>query len=204
MQNGYSADTGIEGVFVKEQLFPFLEAGSKIVVENEKVTIEVIYDVLLPMTSNQTQLFNNPLYLTGITGRHNRPDICINIYSKKSKWYIGSYIIECKYRKLNAFWGGSTWSSKEQIIAYHNDSKSNLFFNGYFDGITSSRPVHQVLVFTPDVFEQRDYSDNKVSLITFKPTENRDTIRNACIPLFSAISEQVETADVFFDRVSHP
>ena len=203
LQHGYSTDTSLEGIFIKEQLFPFLKAGSKIIVENEKATIEIIYDVLLPMSSKQTHMYNNPLYITGITGRHNRPDICINIYSKKSDWYIGSYIIECKYRKLNAFWRGSTWSSREQIIAYHNDSKSNLFFNGYLDGLTSSRPVHQVLVFTPDVFEQREYSDNKVSLITFKPSENRDIIHNACAPLISAISEQVDSADAFFDRVNH-
>lgn len=200
LQHGYFFNTSFDNIFVKDHLFPVLKTGSKIIVENEKAKIEIVYDILLPMTSKKTQLYNNPLYMTGITGRHHRPDICINIYSKRTNWYIGSYIIECKYRKLKAILG-STWSSKEQVIAYHNDSKSSFFYNGYLDKFSSTRPVHHVMVFTPDVFEQLDSSDDMVSYLTFRPTENRDLIRKACEPLFSAISENVERADMFRENL---
>ena len=66
---------------------------------SKSLLIEVVYDAVLPQKSSRVQAFKNPLYITGITGRHNRPDICINLYSKQSGWYIGSFIVECKYRK---------------------------------------------------------------------------------------------------------
>ena len=31
----------------------------------------------------------------------------IDIYTKKDDWYIGSLILECKYRRLSSFWYGS-------------------------------------------------------------------------------------------------
>ena len=195
-----STDSTFDNIFTRDQLFPFLESGTKITLENDHSIIELVFDSVLPKKSNDVQAFNNPLYITRITGRHNRPDICINIYSKTSGWYIGSFIIECKYRKLSSFWYGKTWSSKEQIIAYHNDSKSPLFFDGYLDSFTSTRPVHQVLVFTPDVFEQRSFPDDKVSLVTFKPKNNRVSINEVCNNLLNSIYEKIEQADEFYTR----
>lgn len=197
-------DSIFDKAFIKDQLFPFLESGTKVTLENEQATIDIVYDVVLPKKSSHVQAHKNPLFITGITGRHNRPDICINIYSKLSGWYIGSFIVECKYRKLSAFWYGTTWSSKEQIIAYHNDSKSPLFFNGYLDGLTSSRPVHQVLVFTPDEFEAKSFPDDKVTLVTFKPTTDRVFTNAVCNNLIDAIREQVEQADAFYNRFTPP
>ena len=197
----YSATgTSFDSVFTKDQLFPFLESGTKVTLENDLAIVEIVYDSVLPKKSSSVQAFKNPLYITGITGRHNRPDICINIYSKASGWYIGSFIVECKYRKLSAFWHGKTWSSREQIVAYHNDSKSPLFFNGYLDIVTSSRPVHQVLVFTPDEFESKNFPDDKVTLVTFRPTDNRVCTNKVCDSLRQSVREQVEKADAFYNR----
>lgn len=191
----------IHDILGRDYLFPFLESGTQITAEKDNSIIEIVYDTPLPRKSKQTQLHNQPLYITGITGRHNRPDICLNLYSKKSGWYIGSFIIECKYRKLYAFWNGKTWSSREQIIAYHNDSKSPLFFDGYLDGVTSSRPVHKVLVFTPDVFEKKEFPDDKVELVTFKPTKDRSNLEEVCSSLLQAINKQVEVADQFYSHI---
>lgn len=115
----------VQDIFMKDHLFPFLKSGTKILLENEDSAVEIIYDSVLPKKSEQVKLYGHPLY---ITGKHTRPDICINMYSKKSGWYVGSFIIECKYRSLKAFWYGNTWSSREQIKAYHNDSKSTRYF----------------------------------------------------------------------------
>lgn len=189
----------IQDIFMKNHLFPFLKSGTRLLMENENSTVEIIYDSVLPKKSDQVKLYANPLY---ITGKHTRPDICINMYSKKSGWYVGSFIIECKYRSLLAFWYGNTWSSREQIKAYHNDSKSPLFFNGLLDEITSSRPVRHVFVFTPDVFDKKEYSDDQVTLLTFRPTTDKGIVNSVCEKLLERISKSVEAADQFYGKIS--
>lgn len=178
----------VQDIFMKDHLFPFLKSGTKILLENEDSAVEIIYDSVLPKKSEQVKLYGHPLY---ITGKHTRPDICINMYSKKSGWYVGSFIIECKYRSLKAFWYGNTWSSREQIKAYHNDSKSPLFFNGFLDLFTSSRPVLHVFTFTPDIFDEREYSDDQVTLLTFRPTRDRNIVEKVCERLIDEVSNAV-------------
>ena len=182
----------VQDIFMKDHLFPFLKSGTKILLENEDSAVEIIYDSVLPKKSEQVKLYGHPLY---ITGKHTRPDICINMYSKKSGWYVGSFIIECKYRSLKAFWYGNTWSSREQIKAYHNDSKSPLFFNGFLDRFTASRPVLHVFTFTPDIFDEREYSDDQVTLLTFRPTRDREIVEKVCKRLFDEVSKAVKLAD---------
>lgn len=189
----------VQDIFMKDHLFPFLKSGTKILLENEDSAVEIIYDSVLPKKSEQVKLYGHPLY---ITGKHTRPDICINMYSKKSGWYVGSFIIECKYRSLKAFWYGNTWSSREQIKAYHNDSKSPLFFNGFLDLFTSSRPVLHVFTFTPDIFDEREYSDDQVTLLTFRPTKDRDIVEKVCERLIDEVSNAVKLADQFFIKIN--
>ena len=93
-----------------------MEPGTKISVEDERAIIETIYDIILPKKSKYIQMYDNPFY---VTRKDNRPDICINVYSKQSGWYIGSFVIECKYRSFKSFWRGKTWSGQERIKAYH-------------------------------------------------------------------------------------
>lgn len=189
----------VQDIFMKDHLFPFLKSGTKILLENEDSAVEIIYDSVLPKKSEQVKLYGHPLY---ITGKHTRPDICINMYYKKSGWYVGSFIIECKYRSLKAFWYGNTWSSREQIKAYHNDSKSPLFFNGFLDLFTSSRPVLHVFTFTPDIFDEREYSDDQVTLLTFRPTKDRDIVEKVCERLIDEVSNAVKLADQFYIKIN--
>lgn len=189
----------VQDIFMKDHLFPFLKSGTKILLENEDSAVEIIYDSVLPKKSEQVKRYGHPLY---ITGKHTRPDICINMYSKKSGWYVGSFIIECKYRSLKAFWYGNTWSSREQIKAYHNDSKSPLFFNGFLDLFTSSRPVLHVFTFTPDIFDEREYSDDQVTLLTFRPTKDRDIVEKVCERLIDEVSNAVKLADQFYIKIN--
>lgn len=189
----------VQDIFMKDHLFPSLKSGTKILLENEDSAVEIIYDSVLPKKSEQVKLYGHPLY---ITGKHTRPDICINMYSKKSGWYVGSFIIECKYRSLKAFWYGNTWSSREQIKAYHNDSKSPLFFNGFLDLFTSSRPVLHVFTFTPDIFDEREYSDDQVTLLTFRPTKDRDIVEKVCERLIDEVSNAVKLADQFYIKIN--
>ena len=161
-----------DDIFTKNQLFPFLESGTKVSLENDDLILEIVYDICLPKKSRTVELYNNPLF---ITGKHCRPDICINLYSKKSTWYIGSLVIECKYRKLASFWEGRTWSSRDQIKAYHNDSKSPLYYGGKFEAF-SPRPVSQVVVFSPDDIrsDSREQADDNVTIKIFKQILNME------------------------------
>ena len=186
-------DTKFDDIFIKNQLFPFLESGTKISLENDDLTLEIVYDVCLPKKSDATKLYDKPLF---ITGKHCRPDICINLYSKKSTWYIGSFVIECKYRKLKSFWNGNTWSSREQIKAYHNDSKSPHYYGGKREA-DFPRPVSQVVVFSPDDIhsENREQVDDNVSIKIFKPTADRFYIKAACEWLLRAIRNRLDLAN---------
>lgn len=198
LQEYHLVDSQFNDIFMKNQLFPFLESGTKISLENSDLKLEIVYDVCLPQKSCAVKLYNNPLF---ITGKHCRPDICINLYSKKSTWYIGSLVIECKYRKLASFWGGNTWSSKEQIKAYQNDSRSPLYYDGKL-AAHSPRPVSQVIVFSPDDIrsDSREQADENVTIKIFKPTADRSYIKDACEALLQAIRNQLKLADQEFGQ----
>lgn len=140
---GQSWNLGVNG----NMLFPFLSNGVKMAFENETVCVEVIFDQFLPTKAQKSTKHDHPFYAVG---KHTRPDITIDVYTKKDDWYIGSLILECKYRKLSSFWNTtSDWSSKPQIHAYYTDAKSELTYGG-LGGLFDMRPIQSVIVLTPD------------------------------------------------------
>ena len=65
----------------------------------------MVYDQCLPLEKEATDI-NHPLYIAKQHGdhrNHNRPDIVLNVYDKERNVYLGSIILECKYRKLIHF-----------------------------------------------------------------------------------------------------
>lgn len=159
-------------------LFPYLENGTKMVFEDDKVHIEVIYDQFVPSDASKTKLHTHPFY---IVGNHRRPDITIDVYMKEDDCYIGSIILECKYRKLTSFWYDSaSWSSKPQIKAYYTDAKSNLFYGKigeWFD--LDERPVRSVIVLTPDLHgDGKEDAGINTLVKTLKPDANSHLISN--------------------------
>ena len=129
-------------------LFPFLHSGSKIELANHELKLEIIFDRVLGFNRENTSLFD-PLYMVSSTShRHNRPDILINVYDINNKWYIGSIVLECKYRKINSFWGDNEWSSIQQFEAYYNNSRSKYLYDG--KAFRNMLPVNRVIVLTPD------------------------------------------------------
>lgn len=135
-------------------LFPFLEEGTKIEFEDDNIRIDVIYDKPLPVDRANVSA-DNPLFIARHYGgyrTHNRPDIVVNVYNKLDSMYMGTIILECKYRKLNSFWQeNSTWSSRRQLESYYNDARSPLLFGHKLGEQTERiRPVTKVFVLTPD------------------------------------------------------
>lgn len=96
---------------------------------------------------------------------HVQPDIVLHIYQEAV--YLGSIVVECKYRKVNSFWNGSTMSSREQIMSYWHGSKS-CYFMGKIGKLLDVRPVKCVYVLTPDeTCEEK--MDGKIQLTSVRP-----------------------------------
>lgn len=172
--------------FGNDMLFPYLANGVTMSFENEKVRVDVIFDQFIPSKPSQSKLHKNPFYTVG---KHKRPDITIDIYTKKDDWYIGSIILECKYRKLSSFWQeNSDWSSRPQIQAYYTDAKSDLTYDG-LGGFLDARPVQSVIVLTPDILGDGKVVPNiNTRIKTLKPDATNETLAN----IMQTIEEGIE------------
>ncbi|MDR1771503.1 MAG: hypothetical protein LBS02_12815 [Hungatella sp.] len=167
-----AATTDWNFIFSDKVLFPFLEAGTKITFEDQDIRLEVIFDSPLPTNKLETSE-KNPLFIAKHHDNirtHNRPDIVVNVYDKCSAWYLGTIILECKYRKLNSFWSNnSKRSSRGQLEAYYNNARSKYLY-GTLGEMLKSNPVKKVIVLTPDIYgdgrEQRDFN---ILVKGFKP-----------------------------------
>ena len=161
--------------FGEDLLFPYLRSGTKMIFSDERIRLDVIYDQTVPKTERNTSLYENPFFTMG---SHNRPDIVINIYNKENDWYIGSVILECKYRKLSSFWQSlSTSSAKAQIVSYYSDNKSNFTFGGW-GRLLDSRPIENVIVLTPDFLGDNRYFERTNTLIKALRPEKDGNLMN--------------------------
>lgn len=186
------ANTDWNFIFSDKVLFPFLEAGTEIAFEDEEVRIQVIFDNPLPTNKVETSE-THPLFIArhhDSFRTHNRPDIVINVYDKRTTWYLGTIILECKYRKLNSFWSDNSMrSSRGQLEAYYNNARSRYLY-GTLGEILKSNPVKKVIVLTPDIYgegkEQRDFN---ILVKGFKPSETDNMINSLQEELLSEIQE---------------
>lgn len=95
-------------------LIPQLKSGTKIRFKKGNIYLNLIYDEKIPYCNKDTSLKDMPIY---ITRSNNRPDGRIDIYNKDI--YIGSIILEFKYRNGNSLW-------HEDYIKYQNENGSNV------------------------------------------------------------------------------
>jgi hypothetical protein len=161
-------------IFSDKILFPFLETGKTVRFENEDTLFQVIFDKPLSFLHSETDN-ENPLFIAkqaDYAKTHNRPDILINIFDKRNNWYIGSIVIECKYRKMNSFFSNTSQrSSLEQLEAYYNNARSEYLY-GKIGKRMNIRPVRKVLVVTPDIVgDGKTKADFNIGVKGFKPTE---------------------------------
>lgn len=158
-----------------EVFFPFLKEGTMVRFSNPVIRVDVVYDQCLPLEKEATDI-NHPLYIAkqhGDRRNHNRPDIVLNVYDNERNVYLGSIILECKYRKLHSFWSeDSTRSSRGQLEAYYNNARSSHLLAGLGESF-NIRPISKVLALSPDDradgLEQEDFG---IEIKTFKPTED--------------------------------
>ncbi len=181
---------GWELCFGSDMLFPYLANGVAMAFENENIRVDIIFDQFIPSKPSLSKLHNHPFYTVG---KHKRPDITIDIYTQKDDWYIGSIILECKYRKLSSFWyGNSDWSSRPQIQAYYTDAKSELTYDG-LGGLLDIRPVQSVIVLTPDDMGEGKGAPNiNTRIKTLKPDDTNEMLANIMFAIEEGINDRVQ------------
>lgn len=175
-------------------LFPYLANGVTMSFEDEKIQIDVIFDQFVPSKPSQSKLHAHPFYTVG---KHKRPDITIDIYTRKDDWYIGSIILECKYRKLSSFWSDNPdWSSKSQIQSYYTDAKSDLAYGG-LGGILDARPVQAVIVLTPDLMGDGKCAPNiNTRIKVLKPDAADESLSSIMQIIEEKIDDRIRKCDM--------
>lgn len=186
---------GWKFIFSDKVLFPFLDSGTELTFEDEAISIKVVFDNPLPLNNKYTSK-ENPLYITRQhdSRMHNRPDIVMHIYSKSSGWYLGTLILECKYRKLYSFWSEhSVMSSRGQLEAYFNNGRS-LYLYDNLGGIINARPIRSIIVLTPDILgEGRKQEDFNIVIKGIKPSTDEHMNKSLQQLLFHEISIMQES-----------
>ncbi|MBQ7278825.1 MAG: DUF2357 domain-containing protein [Clostridia bacterium] len=175
-------------------LFPYIESGTQLHFENDNSLLLISYDRKIPKRMNQCTLERDPFCYDSTDTEysiHNRPDIRIDIFFKPGNSYIGSVIVECKYRSIKNFLGGNSYNSKEQIISYYELSKTELYFNNLAKW-HDVRPVQRVIVVTPDISKTVSRSKH-VKIKTLRPGDDKG-IQELSKELFSIIDDRVNRA----------
>lgn len=163
-------------VFSGKILFPFLNTGTSIELKNEDIKLEVVFDKPLVFEKTKTDIYS-PLYVAKTqeySKIHNRPDILIYVYDAKNGWYLGSIVLECKYRKLDSIESDNQRGSIGQLQAYYNNTRSEYLFGGWGKKF-NMRPVKKVIVLTPDVKGNgKSHDDFSILFKSFKPADTEE------------------------------
>lgn len=162
----------------KQINIPFLEGGTTITYQKDDVTLKLVYDEVITSQVSKTSR-ENPLF---VNSRHNRPDARIDVYKKEI--YVGSLIVDYKYRPRQNVWKSNAVSDSyknktmKQLIDYRQNIESIYVFED-----TSSieqrhriRPVQEVWAVYPNHLSNEGttidpFDRYKVKLIGLSPNE---------------------------------
>lgn len=179
---------------------PSLLASTKVVFTKDNLQIHLVYEALLPTQSRLTTL-KSPLYTRG---NHTCPDGRLDLY--KEGMYIGSIIVDFKYRPRNAIWNESLMYQGQknevmrQLVSYGDNIFSNYLFGLDSNSVVSRfSPIQEVWAIYPNRYGQsrsHDYPDYKVSLIELTPGEDNDHFVEK---ITTAIDQLIKTSEYFSD-----
>lgn len=201
IDSGWLFDQNIE---YNKVLIPELELGTRLSFKKDDIYINLTYDDSIPNYSSETSIYNTPLY---ITVRNRRPDGRIDVY--KSNVYIGSIILEFKYRDRKGLWytkytkyqSDVNSNAIKQLTAYGDNCSTRYLFikegEKWSKYKNSIRPVMRVLIFYPrrtDIdIEVDEVEDHNLKFVRFTP----EVLKNAEESLEQAILELLERAEEF-------
>jgi hypothetical protein len=157
---------------------PELPANTEVLFTKENISILLKYDALLPTQSRLTTA-QNPLYTRGT---HTRPDGRLDVYDDEI--YIGSIIMDFKYRPRIAIWNESLIHQSQlnevmrQLVSYGDNVYSSYLFGANGSPmIHRISPIHEVWAIYPKrsgIPSTHEYPDHKVSLIELTPGKNNE------------------------------
>ena len=175
-----------------------LRDGSRVCYENEEVRLALVYNQTLGERSADRE--RDPLYFaTSHNGRnHNHPDLLLHIFSKKTGWYVGSIILECKYRKVRQIWVGER-SSLGQLETYYKNACSDEIYGG-IGKLLRTNPVCGVMALTPDTSTAPIRSDHfPLETFALRPGKENRT-RHALSAHIRELIEKALKAEEVFSR----
>ncbi|MGF2712316.1 DUF2357 domain-containing protein [Bacillus cereus] len=158
---------------------PFLEPGTTIEFKKENIRLRLVYDETLPFNKEKTVL-DKPIFADG---PHTRPDVRMDIYELDE--YIGTIMVDFKYRPLYFIWDSNSLSSRKQtevmrqLISYRANMNSPfLYKNASPDQWQVFRPIREVWAVYPKhkvSTQPKDPMENyQVRLMELTPLENKD------------------------------
>ncbi|RKQ12772.1 DUF2357 domain-containing protein [Ureibacillus endophyticus] len=158
---------------------PELLPKDKILMKKEDITIQIMYEGEVLGESKDTTL-EHPLY----TGTENRtPDCRIDYYD--SKGYIGSLVLDFKYRPVKYIWSDSLVKNRgtnkvmRQLNNYKNSFKSKWFYRDRLDSLlfnqlTPIREVWGVYPLQKNEKTIRYLNDHYIRLMDLTPNEESE------------------------------
>ena len=175
-----------------------LRDGSRVCYENEKVRLALVYNQTLGERGADRE--RDPLYFAAShNGRnHNHPDLLLHIFSKKTSWYVGSIILECKYRKVRQIWAVERWSLG-QLETYYKNACSDEIYGG-IGKLLRTNPVCGVMALTPDTSTAPIRSDHfPLETFALRPGKENRT-RHALSAHIRELIEKALNAEEVFSR----
>lgn len=150
-----------------------IKKGDVFCLHKGSLMIKMYYDTSMPNDDSVTDRYSTPLY---VTKGNNTPDCRIDFYYSfaSQAYYVGSLIVDFKYRTKKAFWDSNDTfrSSRAQLNAYKNLPKTK-FFSIKNENLSknSISPIKEVWAIYPD---------------RYFPTAETDAF-SECVKLYSLV-----------------
>ena len=173
-----------------------LRDGSRVGFENDTARFTLVYNQTLEQRNRDTE--RDPLYFaTDHNGSsHNHPDLLLHIFSKRTGWYVGSIILECKYRKISQIWSGKR-SSLGQLETYYKNACSDEIYGGR-GKVLRTHPVRRVMALTPDTVTLPLTSDSfPLETFALRPGKTNRTRAALSEHIRQQIAEALEAEKIF-------
>lgn len=151
---------------------PFLEKGTSIEFVNDDIQINLIYDEAISNHENKSLLFTKM--------RNNRPDVRLDFF--KSEEYIGSIIIDFKYRPLYYIWNsqGDKTDVMQQLTSYKDGISSLHILSRTYPGMAHRlKPVNEVwAVYPAHINNKLTKKPSHINLVELTPGYNKEELSN--------------------------
>lgn len=173
---------------------PNLTPGAYVELTRGSITVRAVYDAELPAHPDDTDPMN-PVYTTA---DNYRPDCRLDVFD--DGMYIGSAIIDFKYRPTKYIWNKeavrtrSQTSTMKQLGNYRNSCSSPWYMKGVIPTrmVKGFRPIYEVWAVFPDKYNShhnREVDEYSVRMVDLTPKEDNTHVRGYLMQVVESIVE---------------